>query len=125
MAQHVEVIIPKIQSYIDNQLISMAQNNPLIALTKPLISRIINNNTYKMEFLLKQLADKDGFIDTDGILSEMIESIMSTKPFKLDSGFLGELELGGGKIKMNIPFINKALILDQKDLLELKNVLSR
>lgn len=38
----------------------LSQNNPMMALIKPLASRVIDNNMYKVETLLKQISDKDG-----------------------------------------------------------------
>lgn len=125
MAQHVDIIMERLKGYIDHQIVTLAQNNPIMALAKPLVTRIIDNNSYKVEYLLKQIADKDGLIDIDGILSEMTDNIINTKPFKMRTEFLGELEIGGGKIKMNIPLVNKDLVLSQKDLIELKNILCR
>lgn len=123
MAQHVDVIMDNLHRFIDMKLSTLAQENPLLALIKPLASRAIDNNLYKIEFLLKQVSDKDGLVDIDGILTEMSENILNTKPFKLDTGLLGELEIGSGKIKMDIPMMNKSLVLNQQDLLELKNML--
>lgn len=40
-----------------------------------------------------------------------------------DAKFLGELEIGGGHIKMNLPFVNKAVVLNQQDLLSLRDML--
>lgn len=37
---------------------------------------------------------------------------------------LGQLEIGAGKIKMDIPIVNKSLVLNQQDLNELKDMLS-
>lgn len=37
---------------------------------------------------------------------------------------LGQLEIGAGKIKMDIPMVNKSLVLNQQDLNELKDILS-
>lgn len=54
----------------------------------------------------------------------MYDNILQTKPFKLNTGFLGELEIGAGKVKMDIPIINKSLILNQQDLNELKDMLT-
>ena len=67
MAQHVDIIMSRLSSFIDNQINLLAQNNPLIAFTKPIITRIINNNAYKFETVLKQISDKDGLIDINGI----------------------------------------------------------
>lgn len=123
MAQHVDIIMDNLHRFIDMKLSTLAQENPLLALIKPLAARAIDNNLYKIEFLLKQVSDKDGLVDIDGILTEMSENILNTKPFKLDTGLLGELEIGSGKIKMDIPMMNKSLVLNQQDLLELKNML--
>lgn len=43
----------------------------MMALIKPLASRVIDNNMYKVETLLKQISDKDGLVDIEGILTEM------------------------------------------------------
>lgn len=125
MAQHVDVITDKFKKYINQQLISLSKESPIIAVSKPLITRIIDNNMYKIELMLKQIADKDGLVDIDNILSEMIQNIMNTKMFKVNSGLLGELEIGGGKIKMNLPFFNKAVVFNQQDLLDFKEMLSK
>lgn len=124
MAQHIDIIMDRLQEYIGNQLNTLSQSNPLMAFAKPLVSRVINNNAYKLESMLKQISDKDGMIDIEGILSEMIESVMNTRPFKMDTQFLGELEIGAGKIKMNIPLVDKALVLNHQDLIKLKETLS-
>lgn len=125
MAKHVATIMNGLHGFIDNKLTNLAYNNPLLAFVKPLATRAIDNNLYKVEFFLKQIADKDGLVDVEGILSEMSESIISTKPFKVDTGLLGELEIGGGCIKMDIPLMNKTLVLNEKDLTELKDMLSK
>lgn len=123
MAQHVDIIIGNLQKFIDLRLTTLSQENPLIALLKPLAIRAIDNNLYKVETLLKQISDKDGLVDIEGILTEMSDNILNTKPFKLNTGFLGELEIGAGNIKMDIPIVNKSLVLNQQDLIELKDML--
>lgn len=96
-----------------------------MAFAKPLITRVIDNNAYKVEGMLKQIADKDGMVDVNGILSEMIDNVINTKPFKVNSGFLGELEIRERKIKMNLPLVNRALVLSHQDLIELKDMLNQ
>ena len=111
MAQHVDVIMTRLNGFVDKQLTSLSQSNPLMAFAKPLITRVIE--------------DKDGMVDVNGILSEMIDNVINTKPFKVNSGFLGELEIGSGKIKMNLPLVNRALVLSHQDLIELKDMLNQ
>lgn len=125
MAKHVDIITSKLEDYIQKQLILVSKDNPTIALAKPFLSRIVNNNMYKVDNMLKQIADKDGLIDIDGILSETIDNLISIKPFKMDSGFLGELEIGDGKIRMNLPIVNKVLVFNKEDLINLKDFLSK
>ena len=125
MTQHVDVIMDKFKNYIEKQLITLSESNPLLAISKPIVSRMIDNNLYKIETFLKQISDKDGKIDTNQILSEMIDNIVATKPFKMDAGFLGDLEIGGGKIKFNLPIFNKAVVLNHQDLLDFKDVISK
>lgn len=125
MAKHVDVITSKLEDYIQKQLTLVSKDNPTIALVKPFLSRIVNNNMYKVDNMLKQIADKDGLIDIDGILSETIDSLISIKPFKMDSGFLGELEIGDGKIRLNLPIVDKVLVFNKEDLMNLKDFLSK
>lgn len=89
-----------------------------------LIQKLSYGGIKKVEGMLKQIADKDGMVDVNGILSEMIDNVINTKPFKVNSGFLGELEIGSGKIKMNLPLVNRALVLSHQDLIELKDMLN-
>lgn len=96
MAQHVDVIMNNLRNFVSVKLTSLSQNNPMMALIKPLASRVIDNNMYKVETLLKQISDKDGLVDI----------------------------VGAGKIKMDIPMVNKSLVLNQQDLNELKDMLS-
>lgn len=109
MAQHVDVIMNNLRNFVS----SLSQNNPMMALIKPLASRVIDNNMYKVETLLKQISDKDGLVDIEGILTEMSDNIINIKPFKVETGLLGQLEIGAGKIKMDIPMVNKSLVLNQ------------
>jgi hypothetical protein len=53
----------------------------------------------------------------------MFESIMNSKSFKMDVGFLGELEIGDGKIKMDVPLTNMTVALNESDLKKLKDIL--
>ena len=113
-----------LHAFIDTKITSIAQSNPLLAVAKPIVVRIIDNNLYKVESILKQVSNKDGLIDIEEIVSEMSDSLINTRPFKVDTGVIGELEIGDGKIKMDIPLMNKSLILTQQDIEELKEMLS-
>lgn len=54
----------------------------------------------------------------------MIDNIVNSQSFKINTNFLGELEIGCGKIKMNLPLINKTLVLNQEDLIKFKDAIN-
>mgnify|MGYP003530515093 FL=1 len=68
------------------------------------------------------LADENGEIDVQSLIPEMIQSVMTTRPFVYHTEFLGDLEIGGGMIKMNIPFTNNQIVLGKTDLDVLKEL---
>lgn len=112
----------KLKIFLNNQIHSLANNNPLIAFTQPMISRIVSNKLNNAHGFLSMLADNNGEIDTNTLIPEMIQSIMNTKPFVYHTEFLGDLEIGGGFIKLNIPMTNNQLVLGRSDLEELKRI---
>lgn len=116
-------IIVKFREYLLQQIGVIAKNNPLIGFTKPLIVRIIDNNIDKANSALLLLADKEGNIDVENIMTEMIESVMNTKPFDIHTSFMGDINIGDGKIILNVPFINKNIAFNKSDLEELRNIL--
>lgn len=116
-------IINKTQDYIINQVESLAKTNPFIGLTKPLLIRFVNNNIEKIKDPLSLLADKDGNIDIENIIPEMMESVMNTQPFTIHTSLIGDINIGGGQIILNMPFTDKNIILNREDLENLKNIL--
>lgn len=70
-----------LKSYISLQLESMAKINPMIGFMKPLITRALDKNFSKVSKALDLIADKDGNIDIENILTEMMENLMTTNPF--------------------------------------------
>lgn len=77
---------------------------------KVYIGQTINEKDRRKHFLIQKLSYGGIKIDTE--------------PFKVETGLLGQLEIGAGKIKMDIPMVNKSLVLNQQDLNELKDMLS-
>lgn len=122
---NVQTIAERLHSYIGVQLTRMAADSPIIAFAKPVLVRVIDNNIGKLEGSLKLIADKNGEIDVDAILTEMLDSVMNTKPFTINTSFTGDIEIGGGLIKMNIPVINKRVMFNLDDLREFKELLTK
>ena len=114
--------IEKLKIFLGKQINSLAVNNPLIAFAQPMISRIVNNKLNNASGFLSMLADDSGEIDTKALIPEMIQSVMNTKPFIYHTEFLGDLEIGGGFIKLNIPMTNNQIVLGRNDLEDLKRI---
>lgn len=112
-----------LKSYISLQLESMAKTNPMIGFMKPLITRALDKNFSKVSKALDLIADKGGNIDIENILAEMMENLMTTNPFTFKTSFVGDIEIGGGEIKFNLPLTNKRLVLNMTDLETFKEML--
>lgn len=118
-------ITEKVQSFIESKITSMAVDSPMIGIFKPLFMRGINNNLYKLQNGLQFIADKNGNIDVDSLVTEITESIISSKPFTINTTFLGPIELGGGTIKMGLPFTSKQIVLTSQDLQDFKSIFTK
>lgn len=108
--------------FLNKQINSLAMTNPLISFSKPLITRIVNNKIDQADGFLSMLADSNGEIDVQSLIPEMIQSVMNTRPFTYHTEFLGDLEIGGGFIKMNIPMTNNQIVLGKADLDTLRDL---
>lgn len=113
-----------LKSYIVTQVDTFAKDVPMISFLKPIINRVINKNFSKITKTLDLLADEEGNIDIESIITEMADSIMNTNPFTVNAPFTGDIEIGGGFIKLNIPLTDKKLIFNTQDLEALKEVLT-
>lgn len=112
-----------LRAYVATQLDTMSKNTPMIGFMKPLITRALDKNFSKVSKALDLIADKDGNIDIENILAEMMENVMNTNPFTFKTSFIGDVEIGGGQIKFNLPLTNKRLVLDMTDLEAFKEML--
>ena len=112
-----------LKSYISSQLESMSKSSPVIGFMKPLITRALDKNFSKITKALELIADKDGNVDVEGILTEMMENLMTTNPFSFKTSFIGDIEIGGGQIKFNLPLTNKRLVLNMSDVEAFKETL--
>lgn len=88
-----------LKSYISLQLesMAMAKTNPMIGFMKPLITRALDKNFSKVSKALDLIADKDGNIDIENILAEMMENLMTTNLFTFKTSFVGDIEIGNRK----------------------------
>lgn len=120
-----KVIIDKLVSFVDTKLSEMSASNSFILFIRPIVARAVNNNVEKLDSILKLVQDKDGKVDIEGILSEMIDNLIVAQVKKYPN-ILGGVELGNGSIKVNIPFLDKAIVFDSTDIEAFKqNLISK
>ena len=90
-------------------------SNPFSFIIKAYVSRVANNYIGKLDGLLKDIEDKDGKVDIEGILSESIDNLVVAQVKKYPNVFSG-IEIGNGTIKINIPSFDKQLVFDYNDI---------
>lgn len=113
----------KLKTYISTQLDSMSKTSPMVGFIKPLITRALDKNFSKITKALDLIADENGNVDVEGILTEMMENLMTTQPFTFKTSFVGDIEVGNGNIKLNIPLTDKRLVFNMTDLENFKEML--
>ena len=112
-----------LKTYVINQLDVMSKNTPIINFMKTLITRAFNKNFNKITQVLNLIADENGNIDIENILAEMTEGLINTNPFVFKNQIIGDIEIGGGCIKFNVPFTNKKLVFNMDDIEAFKEML--
>ena len=112
-----------LKSYVLLQLDSMSKSNPMVGFMKPFITRALDKNFDKVTKTLDLISDKEGNIDIENIITEMMENLINTNPFTFKTSFIGDIEIGGGEIKFNLPFTSKRLVLNITDLETFKEML--
>ena len=119
----IQQLTNNLKNYINSQLNIMSNNTPIVRLIKPLITRDIDKNIDKVTNIIKLISDKEGNVDIEAILSEMIQNTINIQPFIYKAPFIGDIEIGNGNIKLNLPLTDKRIILNQEDLQILKEAL--
>ena len=120
---NIQQLTNNLKSYITSQLNIMSNNTPIIGFMKPLIIRAIDKNIDKVTNTIKLISDNEGNIDIETILSEMMQNVINTQPFVYKAPFIGDVEIGNGNIKLNLPLTDKRIVLNQEDLQILKEAL--
>lgn len=120
---NIQQLTNNLKSYITSQLNIMSNNTPIIGFMKPLIIRAIDKNIDKVTNTIKLISDNEGNIDIENILSEMMQNVINTQPFVYKAPFIGDVEIGNGNIKLNLPLTDKRIVLNQQDLQLFKEAL--
>lgn len=111
-------IIKGMKSFANAKISDMGTNNSIILFTQPIINRVVDNMLCKADSFLALVEDKNGNIDIEGIVDEMINNLITTKS-RTYHDVLSGLTIGDGHIKMNIPFFDKELVFDTNDIKEM------
>ena len=119
-----EKLINTIKLYLLKQIEGIASSNPLIAFTKPIITRVLDNKISSLSPFLDLLKDSQGNIDFSSIITEMTTSIMDTKTFSISVPIIGDVTIGNGNIKLPIPYTDQVIVLNRQDIEELKEMLT-
>lgn len=119
-----EILIDRLKQYLVKQVENISSNNPLVAFTKPVIVRVIDNKISSISPFLDMLKDSQGNIDLAGIISEMTTSVMDTKTFSINVPIIGDVTIGNGHIKLPIPYTEQVIVLNRQDIEELKIMLT-
>lgn len=112
-----------INTFISDYSDKIALDNPVMCFIKPILTRIINNKLLEYEKSISLVADKNGNIDVEGILSEIGTSLTKVNPFTYKINGLGNIHVGGGIIGVDLPIINKQVVFDADDIEYLKELL--
>lgn len=111
-------IIKGMKSFANAKISDMATNNSIILFTQPIINRAVDNMLGKADSFLALIEDKNGCVDIEAIVDEMINNLITTKSRSYDD-ILSGLTIGDGHIKMNIPLVDKQIIFDTNDIKEM------
>lgn len=110
--------------YINTQLEQMSKTTPVINFIKPLVKRALDKNINKVTKVLDLITDNNGNLDIEQIISEMTQSVINSNTFNINTQFIGNVEIGNGEIKFNIPFTDKRLVLTMDDIENFKNIIT-
>ena len=120
----IDKLTENLKAYITSQIDIMSKNTPMISFMKPLITRALDKNFNKITKALDLIADENGNIDIENILTEMTEGLLNTNPFLFKTQVIGDIEIGGGQIKFNLPFNSKKLVLNMDDINTFKEMIT-
>lgn len=117
-------LIEKLCFFVDKQLSTLSQSNPIISVTKPILSRVLHNKISAASNLFDLIATPTGDIDAKNIIKETVESVLNTQSFNVNIPILGDVLIGNGNIKFNIPFTDKSIVFNENDFNELKSIIN-
>lgn len=112
-----------ISTFVSEYSDRISKDNPLMCFIKPILTRVVNNKLSEYESMISLIADKEGNIDVEGILSEIATSLTKVNPFNYNIQGLN-INVGGGIIGIDVPILNKRVVFNASDIEYLKELLT-
>jgi hypothetical protein len=119
----VDEVVVRLEKSADYLINEVSKEFPIVNFAKPVISRVLKNSTNKITKYCELLANEEGIVDFSSMAEEMLNSAINSKAFTIDAGDLGEIEIGGGNIKVPVPFTKKVVSFGLTEINELKKIL--
>lgn len=119
-----EQIVKRMVNFMNKKLDELSINSPMIMVFRPVFHKIIDKVSLKADKCLSFLADENGMIDIAQLMDEIVNNLVTAKA-KEYPDVLSGITIGDGKIIINIPFVDKQLVLEKSDIDELKNFIIR
>lgn len=110
-----QLIIDKLVEFANNQINTIVSSNPMFIFYKPFIARGLNKYIGKADKFLSFIEDTNGNIDIEGIIDEEVENLLVLQVQKFDG-----VEIGEGKLSLDIPGLNKKIVITSDDIKEFK-----
>ena len=110
-----------IKDYVFNVVDEIAINDFIVGAIRPMIRMAIENNFYKVNNLLKVLADKNGDINFSKLVDDTMTSVLNSKQATYPIGNIAIAEFGNNALKITVPAINKFFKFESQDFIKMKN----
>ena len=110
-----------IKDYIYTLVDELALNDFVIGAVRPMLNMAIENNFYKVNNILKLIADKNGEINFEKLIDDTIASTLNSKKASFTIGEAGKIDFGDGAMILTIPIINKYFRFEASDFIKMKN----
>lgn len=109
------------KDYLYTVVDNLATDDFIIGAARPFIRMAIENNFYKVNNILKLVADKNGDVDIEKLINETIASTLNSKKATYPIGEIGIVDFGDNAMKITIPAINKFFKFDSNDFIKMKD----
>lgn len=116
-----DTIIYELTNFVNSKLDVLSKDNPLFNMViRPYIEEVISVNIDKIDNILTPITRSDGMININGIIDNITDRILVSQLTKING-----IEIGNGVIKINIPIMNKSILLTKEDFKDFKNRLEK